>query len=225
MENSLKQRIVGAIVLIALAVIFLPAILKEKQNIEPFESQIPEKPIELVNKTSSKEDNKKIEAVRSKLNELESKKTENDAQNEDSTDQPLDDVIESEASKVQAKSDSKGSDKSSASKQDQSGDQQRKADSHESAEKETIGKDFKDAAWLVKVASFSSKDNATRLVSKLKEAKLKAYSRKASVQNKTIYRVYVGPFINKSEAQKALENVSKISATKGIVVPFDPAKH
>ena len=108
---------------------------------------------------------------------------------------------------------------------DQEDSQQQKVAGSESGEKATIGTAFKDAAWLVKVASFSSKDNATRLVSKLKDSKLKAYSRKASVQNKTIYRVYVGPFINKSEAQNALEKVSKISATNGIVVPFDPTKH
>ena len=44
MENSLKQRIIGAIVLVALGVIFLPTVLKEKTSNGVFESKIPEKP-------------------------------------------------------------------------------------------------------------------------------------------------------------------------------------
>jgi len=73
MENSLKQRLVGALVLIALAVIFLPPILKEKTQQEPFQSQIPAKPIELINTKIDESLAKKNQQLQESLDQLETK--------------------------------------------------------------------------------------------------------------------------------------------------------
>ena len=44
MDQTIKQRLIGAIVLVALAIIFLPGILGQKKQQSEFSSQIPKKP-------------------------------------------------------------------------------------------------------------------------------------------------------------------------------------
>ncbi|MCW8879917.1 MAG: SPOR domain-containing protein [Kangiellaceae bacterium] len=209
MENTLKQRIVGAVVLIGLAVIFLPAILKEKTQKEPFQSQIPAKPIELIEQELSESSKEKIAHTQNELNKLESK-----ARKARQTD------TGSQTEENEATQEKKQPVKVTAPKQDISVPQA------EPQVEQTIGKNFKDAAWVIQIASFSSLDNAKRLVSKLKEKGYKAYRRNGVNQaGKRIFRIFCGPYIEKSRAEKDLNNVSQLSETKGILIPFDPTKH
>lgn len=237
MENSLKQRIVGAIVLIGLAVIFLPAILKDKSQTEPFESQIPAKPIELVEHKISDDDLQNIDKTRNKLDEM-------DKETEQKSRSLTEAVVrksktkngsagESAAGKKQAESEiqvvsaieSNNDAGNSASKE---GNESKEASEKESekADKTVIAKQFIEAAWLIKVASFSSRENAVKMVEKLLAAKHKAYRRSVKIENgTTIYRIYVGPYIEKSSAEKALKQVNAVSETKGMLIPYDPGKH
>ena len=230
MENSLKQRIVGAVVLVALAVIFLPAILKEKRTAEPFESQIPEKPVELLNKSMSEESKERVAKSQQKLDNLTKEKDSEGTEKElsDKTDESSERKQKVEVAKSQTKSEiadrTEKTDKKSK-ENNQSKASNLKDGSSEKQEQDTIGKEFKDAAWLIQVASFSSQENAERMVVKLKAAKHKAYSRKGKSQKKTIYRIYVGPFIEKTRAEKSLNTVNAVSETKGILIPYDPIKH
>ncbi|TQV77475.1 hypothetical protein FLL45_05910 [Aliikangiella marina] len=223
MENSLKQRIVGAVVLIGLAVIFLPAILKEKTESQPFQSEIPPKPIELVEHRISEEDTQKNREVIGKLDQIAAenrKKRVTDAtigsadepeptQNNRSTNQGIDQASSLSNEPVEAQN---------KSAQVQTDVAQVPA--------ETIGKNFKDAAWVVKVASFSNLDNAKKLVKKLKDAGHKAYRRDGkTAQGRAIYRIYVGPYIEKSAAAAQLATISSLSQSKAMLIAYDPIKH
>ena len=207
MENSLKQRIVGAIVLIALGVIFLPVILKEKTEREPFETQIPAKPISLVErkvdeqaKIQNTEMNKKLDKVEAEARKSKTKDT-------------IKPSIEQTAENL-AETDTKAADSAKAS------------EIAPDTTPQTIGKNFTDAAWVIQVASFSSMDNAKKLVSNLKSAGHKAYRRDGkNKQGRVIHRIYVGPYIDKSRANNQLGAVSKISQSKAILLAYDPTKH
>jgi DedD protein len=66
--------------------------------------------------------------------------------------------------------------------------------------------------WVVQVGSFSSTTNADNLVARLKLQGLNAYRESVSSGGKTIYRVRVGPYIERDEAirvndQKSLDGV------------------
>ena len=234
MENSLKQRLVGAIVLVALAVIFLPSILKEKTKTEPFQSQIPPKPSELVAYDVTKSLNQETRTIQLELDEVEESARKQKQNVEGLTEAPMAKTVEKNAESNAETTTNVANPSKPASAGEQKASPQitptkpaeAKTVAKSEPEKNTINSSFKTAAWLIQVASFTNKDNADKLVGKLKKAKFKAYQRPGkSNQGKNIYRIYVGPYIEKNKANKDLAKVSKISQSKGLVLVFDPEKH
>lgn len=73
-------------------------------------------------------------------------------------------------------------------------------------------------AWIVQVGSFGSQQNAARLVKKLRKAGFAAPdAERAKVNGKTVYRVKVGPFLEKKRATQILAKVSKTAGVKAQV--------
>lgn len=76
-------------------------------------------------------------------------------------------------------------------------------------------------AWVVQVASFSSRDSADKLVKKLRKAGLDTMNPSVvTVAGKKYYRVRVGPEIDKKRAQNMLPRINRISGTEGQVVRY-----
>ncbi|PCI72702.1 MAG: hypothetical protein COB38_03795 [Gammaproteobacteria bacterium] len=208
MENSLKQRIIGAIVLVALGVIFLPSILKKKTSNGIFESKIPKKPAIIAD---YKMDTFKIDELLAEEN-IEAKK-----------------ILE-EAKAIKSKIDNTPDleiidevivdPKDSKNEHTQSNSQIQIV-----KKKAKVVSITNEGAWIIQVASFSNKENAKNLVNKLIDKGNKAYKSKATIDNKIVYRVFVGPFIKKQLAKKAITSINKISATKGMLKIFNPLKH
>ncbi|MGX5201754.1 SPOR domain-containing protein [Aliikangiella sp. IMCC44632] len=231
MENSLKQRIVGAIVLIALAVIFLPAILKEKTQQAPFESQIPEKPETLKTFSLTPAQRSKSQQVHSELDQKVVNQRKVRAQHEQQQQQEYQAVAQALQDEI-------------ALKQPKAIEQQDQTIATETvAEKEPalpakkkptpliqrpaeLSQQPQPDTWLLQVASFSQQANANRLVDKLRESGLIAYARQFTVSQKpTIYRVYSGPYMTNEDALRAKEQVAKLAGTQGLVLKYDPLKH
>jgi len=213
-DNRLKQRIIGAIVLIALAIIFLPAILKEKVDNGPFISKIPAKPIAL---SEYKIDTAKIDKVIDETN-FESVSSALAQQSNEITTQ----VNSKSSSKKMPTVDSK---KHKSIKLSVEKDKIKKAKKLEKPEKKTIDKSYRGAAWVIQVASFSKKSNAQKMIDKLKAKNFKAYRRKIISSNNQLYRVYVGPYIEKMTASKALPKINHVSKTQSMLKVFDPIEH
>ncbi|ETX11584.1 sporulation protein [Marinomonas ushuaiensis DSM 15871] len=70
--------------------------------------------------------------------------------------------------------------------------------------------------WVVQIATFKSRDNATRLVEKLKGAKYDAYSTTTS----SLHKVYVGPEFKRDTSEKIRNDIKKKFNLAGIVVKF-----
>lgn len=212
MDNSLKQRIVGAVVLIALAVIFLPLILKEKTRQASFQSKIPARPIELVREDLKEEVVNRNQQLQTELDKLGS------APRKQKQTQPS---VQEEKPEVSVNSSSSESSiaKPSITKPPQV---QTKPTEALQVSKQKISDKFSDAAWVIQIASFSNRDNAVSFVEKLKKAGHKAYRRESAKQGKTIYRIFVGPYIEKERATKALAELKKLTDSRGILLPFDP---
>lgn len=223
MENSLKQRIIGAIVLIALAIIFLPIILKDKIEREPFESKIPVKPISLSELKVSDSVKQRALGVSEKLDKVETELGELSAQANASSDEKMVAATEKDEHSFQQPATTSGSAPLGFN-------QLKKKMAHPI---ETTGKaqdkinaKFISAAWVIQVASFSSLENARKLVAKLKQAKYKAYRRKnTALQKRPIYQVFVGPYIEKSRASEDKPAVAELSNSKVLLLAFDPEKH
>jgi DedD protein len=64
-------------------------------------------------------------------------------------------------------------------------------------------------AWVVQVGSFSSRENAEKLVSQIRAMKYAAFMEQADVDGKTLFRVKVGPEIDRKLAEKMLASLNK----------------
>lgn len=70
-------------------------------------------------------------------------------------------------------------------------------------------------AWVIQLASFQSQARADELQKKLLQGEHKAYTRAVDTEKGQFYRVFVGPYINKVEAeqqQKLLDKDYKVSS-------------
>ena len=76
-------------------------------------------------------------------------------------------------------------------------------------------------AWVVQVGSFSSKENAAKLVAKLRDAKLPAPDPElVDLRGKRYYRVKVGPVVERSEAEGMLDQVKTITGSNARVQQY-----
>jgi DedD protein len=76
-------------------------------------------------------------------------------------------------------------------------------------------------AWMVQVGSFSNRENAAQLVEKLRKAGYQTPDAdRVEIRGKTLFRVRVGPMVDKDKAQSLLPKINEISGTKGMVSRF-----
>lgn len=75
--------------------------------------------------------------------------------------------------------------------------------------------------WVVQVGSFSSQDNAKDLVARLRQAGLSAYEETLTTDSSTIYRVRVGPYLDRDEALAAEQSIGDSLGIDGVVMSSD----
>lgn len=71
------------------------------------------------------------------------------------------------------------------------------------------------SAWVVQVASFEKRENASKLVKRLRAAKLSAFLEQASVSKKTVFRVRVGPEVDHKKAEAIRARIERKFKLKG----------
>ncbi len=72
--------------------------------------------------------------------------------------------------------------------------------------------------WVVQVGSFSSAANADKLVARLRLESLSAYKEQVSSAGSTIYRVRVGPFLEREEAIRVDTLINDRLSIDGVVM-------
>jgi DedD protein len=75
--------------------------------------------------------------------------------------------------------------------------------------------------WVVQVGSFSSAENAKRLVARLRLDGMSAYQETVSSAGSSIYRVRVGPFLERNQAIQAERRVREDMSLNGVVMSAD----
>jgi DedD protein len=200
MEQKLKERLVGAAVLVAVAVIFIPIIFTDSPETEVISgSNIPEKPvknfssrivpvIESDDKTSSTTISRK-NAESKNIEPGKSKKNDDPIVKQKVVAEKLISAKETNAEKISKT---------------------------EIDVKASVGV----SAWIVQLGSFTDEDNAQSLNKKLREAGYPAFVEPLKRNGKTSYRVRVGPEIKRSEADKLLKKLKEKMKLDGIVVSY-----
>ena len=75
--------------------------------------------------------------------------------------------------------------------------------------------------WVIQVGSFSSAANAEKLVASLRLDGLSAYQETVSSSGSSIYRVRVGPFLQREEALRVEREVREKRSLNGVVMSTD----
>jgi DedD protein len=75
--------------------------------------------------------------------------------------------------------------------------------------------------WIVQVGSFGSQDNARDLVSRLRASGLSAFDETLRRDTSTIYRVRVGPYLDRAKALEAEQKIADEMGIDGVVMSAD----
>lgn len=184
MEQRLKQRLIGAVVLLALAVIFIPMLLQG-----PIERESTSVPIEIPVQSMLSEQTQPAPEPRLPTAVEPSVSTEPASQQA---------VVESIQSPVV-------SDKPAATP----------------PKPTVIAPQVPPelVSWAVQVGSFGTEANALGLRDSLRGKGYAAYTEAIKSDGKVLYRVRVGPMVERSEAEKLQATLDSKESLKGLVVP------
>jgi DedD protein len=200
MDDGLKQRLVGAIVLVAVGIIFVPSLLNQEGRREvdlatqvPPEPVVMPRPLEIPDPTQPQD----IPAPKS----LE----DNYAHPDDPVDEEMQEEPETTI-RVVENGEAVEAVEADASPQPQS----------------VLNEEGIPQAWSIQVSSFESESNAVAFEHKLKAAGYTAYTRSSRVNNANVYRVFVGPKINRQTALATKAEIDKAFKTQAMLVEFKP---
>lgn len=193
MEFNPKHRIIGAIVIVALAVIFLPMILDERE---------PPSELKKLAEIPSRRDVSETRVVVSPVPAPEVK-TSGDAAT------PVTPVVETVTPPEPEPKPVTPVKKPEPAKTKPAA----KATTERAAEKITKG-------WVVQVGTFSNAENAAKLRDSLKSHGHAVHAESVTLNGGKAVRLRVGPFREKSEAVKAQAQIQKESGTEGVVQAY-----
>ncbi|MEX0963428.1 MAG: SPOR domain-containing protein [Pseudohongiellaceae bacterium] len=201
MNQGAKQRIVGTVVLLALALIFLPIIFDGQGSYQPpISSRIPDTPVIAI----------VPEPIQSRpviVGAVDAPEQETTTEEEPATEE------------IAAASDA-GTDSQATEEPD---------DVVEITESQAIFSrevpQLSDAGlpqgWSVRLGSFSDAQNASTLVSRLQEAGYKAYTRAIPSNQGSLTGVFVGPWLDRGQVNEYQQKLQEEFALAGLVVRYE----
>jgi DedD protein len=189
LDERLKQRLVGAIVLVALAVIFIPMILDggDDRSLPAHGEAIPDKPATLKRLEKTKPAAVDIPApppiVERRLID-------------DQAAPPQPDTRQSEITKPNTNT--------------------KKAAADDNSKQASLEKSAK--AWVVQVGSFEHQKNALALRDRLRKYQYRAFVESVKNNGSVIYRVRIGPEVRRSSAEQIQQKLKARHKINGVVM-------
>ncbi len=196
MNSALKQRLVGAIVLVAVGVLVVPSFLRDRQ-VEPVSTQtlIPDRPAQ---------ETLTFEAP-SAPEDIEPAPEPDTMFMPEETSQPVVDSLD------QTQTESDPEPEPSASEED----------SEPAAPAPEAAADGR-TAWVIQVASFRAPDTARGLRDRLQADGYRAYVRSATTSGGEVSRVYIGPKVSRAEAETTKAAVDQALKVDALILRFEP---
>lgn len=217
MNEVLKQRLVGALILVALALIFWPIVFVEPDQKPGAQSQsIPEPPLVSTEAIQEAEDTGSPE-----LAEYGDSQVSVDADSQGSAGaEATGDVIAESGTPVDAVEAAPESAQNAA--HGPAAVTVAAAVSSESPQPPTMAADGNPVAWMLQVATVSSAEKADALRRRLLEKGEKAYVTMVSSGGKQLYRVSVGPTFERHELERIQESINAEFGVKTMLVRHLP---
>ncbi|MDI9245495.1 SPOR domain-containing protein [Marinobacter sp. CHS3-4] len=201
--DGLKQRIIGALVLVSLAVIFVPMMFDEPHSErETSTIKIPEEPpfpeVDMPEPDAESPPEYRIE-------ELDQGNTESGAEQSSSNGSSPGAAVSEDVESVQS--------------EPTAGPEP--AEESPEAEREPVkAQEYTrslEGAWVVQLGSFGSAENATRLRERVREKGYNSHLQSVTRGDAELTRVFSGPFAEKAEAEKAKQVLDKAFGLNSLV--------
>lgn len=193
MSSALQNRLVGTIILVALAVIFLPDVLdgRKESNKEMFveANKRPDmKPV------TNADDFPAEEVQRNASREVEI------------LDEPVVDDVQAPAQNTDAEAvDEQGDDRSLR---------------QNTVVKSNDDRLLEQAGWVVQLGVFRHEKNVQELLDKLKAEGYRAFSRPVQTSTGELTKVFVGPDLEKEKLESAVPHLKELTNLQGRITPF-----
>lgn len=220
--DGLKQRLVGAFVILSLAIIFLPMIFDKPHSVGTSSiATIPPEPDvkPVIIKKPEKPAYKKIDIDPSdnKVKEVDKIPSKPVAVTKAGDSAP-DKVAAKQSTATQTK-------KATASKPVSTAKVEPKkvakvVPAKESSPKVSHLPVFKNV-WMVQLGTFSNHENAFKLRDRLRKDGFDGHTKDIVIDGKKAVRVFTGPFVNKQTAQKNKKKVDRKYKVKSLILYFD----
>ncbi len=215
MNQGTKQRIVGTVVLLALALIFLPIIFDGEGSYQDnLASRIPDPPI--ISILPEPQQTRPVIIADTDAINLDAQPN-LDAQTT---------AEETETSAVQAGT--AGPDELAATDIDSNDDEStvEVSDSEPVFTREIpqLASNGLPEGWSVRLGSFSDASNATKLLEDLLAAEYKAYSRVVEREQGDLTAIFVGPWLDRRRADEYQQRLQEEFKLAGLVVPYEIVK-
>ncbi len=221
--NRIKQRIIGAIVLVSLAVIFVP-MLFEAPHPDRVQTPVtippaPEVPGYKVQPLPAPP----LPAAPQAAQSLPAITGYSDGMEQGSRDEP-EASPESGTADIQSSNVGEVAKPVTAKHESPAGEKEKEkvieaAPAAASAARPAMAKNSPEAFWKVKVGTFSKRDNAIRLRDALRNEGIKAWTEPmVTAKGETWLRVWAGPVVSKEEAEKLSARIDKQWKTRSRIV-------
>jgi len=189
MDVLLKQRLVGAIVLVALGVIFVPMILESpNRTLVPEMEALPEPEDQVI--SAPLESFPAPDAIPAEPDTAIILTDPQPAAMSEAPAEPAQPIAEPEPVVAEPEPETRP------------------------AKSEPLG------SWVVQMGSFSSEQNALRRRDKLRKNGFTAQVEKARIEGKSLFRVRVGPFLERADAEQSRKQMQDKLALEGRVFSY-----
>ncbi len=213
MNNVLKQRLVGALILVALGVVFWPIIFVEPEARGGLRADIPPRPgvdtspMEKPSPAGRRPSPALLGQDQGVLATPDSKPEVEPAERDDV---PSAEPVEPAAPAPPVRAESRSEDEIASAARDEAPVQPR------------LDAQGVPIAWMLQVVSVSRKDSAESTRQGLSELGYKAYVKTGEVNGKTVYRVYVGPKFDRAKLEAIQGDIDKRFGVKSMVRRYYP---
>jgi DedD protein len=204
-NSALQNRLVGTVIIVALAVIFLPDLLDgKKQTKQDIQVSIPKVPEVLSMQQPSEVD---MEALNQQAQITASIELETAVDDEPST--------ELESSRPTMNIQTTNNSSSELNMQPQN------PNASLAYQTQILIADPQDSAgWVVQLGSFRHQKNVRELINVLEKAGYRTFSRPVQTPSGELTKVFVGPEIEQEKLKMALPHLNEITKLKGRLTPF-----
>ena len=193
MDEGLKQRIIGAVVLVIAAVVFLPMLLSGQDETVEVVVDVPEAPV--LNQQPIAPAEPVVLPATLQVPTIPTPQS--------AAEQRAQEQVEAEAAKAP----------------EPEANPEVVEVTPEPAPVEEAPKATGD--WVIQLGSFSSNSNAEGLSETLRSQGYNSYTYSVTIQGKPITRVYVGPLASRDAANRVRDELASKRGSKGLVVAYD----